>query len=314
LTRVSVIIPAYNAMTYLPKTIDSVLQQTLVDFEILIINDGSSDPIVEWFSQRTDPRIKLISQSNQGVSVARNTGLTHAKGEYIAFLDADDLWEPNKLERQVHYLEDNPTVGLVHTWMALIDQEGKPTGRVMTTNAEGEVWAQLAEKNAVACSSVMARRCCFEKVGTFFTPAAEVHLDDWDMWIRIAKYYHFAVLREPLLFYRKHPNNGSNRWKMKDFQLVIERAFEAAPPNLLFLKNRSYGHANFGLAWKALQSDDRDYEKAHQFRKQALSSYPSLRYSREHIRLGLALSIMRWFGPEGYSKFLSWAYALRRSV
>lgn len=301
-------------MNYLPETVESVLKQTFTDFEVIIINDGSSDHTVEWVSQRTDPRIKLISQSNQGVSVARNTGIAHAQGEYIAFLDADDLWEANKLEIQVRCLENRPTVGLVHTWMALIDQEGKSTGRVMTTHAEGEVWAQLAEKNAVACSSVMARRCCFDKVGTFFSPAVEVHLDDWDMWIRIAKYYHFAVIRKPLLSYRKHANNGSNRWKVKDFQLVIERAFESAPPNLLFLKNQSYGHAHLGLAWKALQSDDRDYEKANQFRKQALNCYPSLRYSWEYIRLSLAISIMRWLGPEGYGKFLCLAYALRRSA
>jgi glycosyltransferase involved in cell wall biosynthesis len=314
LTKVSVIIPAYNAMTYLPDTVESVLKQTFTDFEILIVNDGSSDHISEWISQRTDPRIKLISQRNQGVSIARNTGIAHAEGEYIAFLDADDLWEPNKLAIQVRCLENRPTVGLVHTSMALIDQEGKSTGRVIATHTEGEVWAQLAEKNTVACSSVMARRCCFEKVGTFFSPAVEVHLDDWDMWIRIAKYYSFAVIKKPLLRYRKHPSNGSNRWKMKDFQLVIERTFKSAPPSLLFLKNRSYGHANFCLAWKALQSGDRDYGKANQFRKQALNSYSSLRYSKEYIRLSFAILIMRWFGPKGYSRFLFSIYALRRNV
>ena len=101
MSKVSVIIPAYNAMNYLPQTLKSVLQQTFTDFEILIINDGSSDDIVEWSSQISDSRVKLISQINQGVSAARNTGIRNAQGEYIAFIDADDLWEPTKLEKQV---------------------------------------------------------------------------------------------------------------------------------------------------------------------------------------------------------------------
>jgi glycosyltransferase involved in cell wall biosynthesis len=141
--KVSVIIPAYNAMNYLPETLKSVLRQTFTDFEILIIDDGSSDNLVQWVSQLVDPRIKLISQNNQGVSVARNTGITHAQGEFIAFLDADDLWEATKLEKQLHTLEDNPAVGLVYTWTAFIDQSGKFTGILLASHAEGNVWEQI---------------------------------------------------------------------------------------------------------------------------------------------------------------------------
>lgn len=316
--QVSVIIPANNAMTYLPETVESVLRQTFTDFEVLIVNDGSSDHIVEWASQQIDSRVKLISQENQGVSVARNTGIAHAQGEYIAFLDADDLWEPPKLEKQVRCLEDNPAVGLVHTWMAVIDEQGKPTGRVITSDAEGEVWKQLVEKNTVACSSVMVRRCCFQTVGVFLPRQHKypVDVEDWEMWIRIAARYPFAVIKEPLMHYRQHPNSTSKNWQSIEqaYRVVIEKAFHRAPPELLYLKSRSYGHANLRLAWKCLQSSDKDYKSAIHYRQQALVHYPQLRFSREYIRLSLAIAAMQCLGPDGYSRVLMMSYAVRRRI
>ncbi len=315
--KVSVVLPSYNSMTYLPETLESVLRQTFTDFEVLIINDGSSDNIVQWASGLVDPRVRLISQQNQGVSVARNTGIAQAQGEYIAFLDADDLWEPTKLEKQVPCLKDNPEIGLVHTWMAVIDQQGKPTGRVMTSNAEGEVWQQLVEQNTVACSSVIVRRSCFETVGVFL-PRNEcpVDVEDWEMWIRVASRYPFAMVKEPLMLYRQHPNNTSKNWQSLEqaYTIVIERAFKCVPSELLYLKNRSYGHANLRLAWKCLQSIDRDYKTAIHFRQQALINYPQLRFSRECLRLSLAIALMQWFGPHRYSRVLALLYTLRRRI
>jgi glycosyltransferase involved in cell wall biosynthesis len=315
--KVSVVIPAYNAIKYLPETVERVLKQTFTDFEVLIINDGSSDNIVAWTSGILDPRVKLISQQNQGVSVARNTGIAQAQGEYIAFLDADDLWEPTKLEKQVHCLEHNQSIGLVHTWMAVIDQQSKPTGRVMTSNAEGEVWKQLVEKNTVACSSVMLRRCCFETVGVFL-PRDEcpVDVEDWEMWIRVASCYAFAVIKEPLMLYRQHPNNTSKNWQSIEqaYRIVIERAFNSVPSELLYLKNRSYGHANLRLAWKCLQSIDRDYKKAIHFRQQAIINYPQLRYSGESIRLLVAIALRQGLGAKNYPKMLAIINTLRRRI
>jgi glycosyltransferase involved in cell wall biosynthesis len=109
---------------------ENVLSQTYDDFEVIVVNDGSSDETQQWVSQIKDPRVKLISQENQGLAGARNTGIAHAQGEYITFLDADDLWEPTKLEKQVCVLEDNPEIALVYTWVAFIDEAGKHTGRV----------------------------------------------------------------------------------------------------------------------------------------------------------------------------------------
>ncbi|MDM9381603.1 glycosyltransferase family A protein [Chlorogloeopsis sp. ULAP01] len=312
--KVSIIIPAYNAMTYLPETVESVLRQTFTDFEVLIVDDGSSDQIVQWVSELEDPRVKLISQENQGVSLARNTGIAYAQGEYVAFLDADDLWTPTKLEKQVICLDQNPSVGLVHTWMALIDCKGKSNGRVMTSNAEGNTWQQLLEKNMVACSSVMVRRCCLQNVGGF-----EPHLnfaEDWDMWIRISAHYHFAVIKEALYYYRQVPNSLSKNIRVLEqaFLFVIEKAFHSVPPKLLYLKKHSYGYANLCLAWKALQSSCRDYKLARYYRQKAISYYPHLRYSHENIRLSVAIIALQLFGNDSYSKLLELAYALRRQI
>jgi glycosyltransferase involved in cell wall biosynthesis len=312
--KVSVVIPAYNAMTYLPETVESVLRQTFTDFEVLIIDDGSPDQVVQWASQLSDSRVKLISQKNQGLPGARNTGIAHAQGEYIAFLDADDLWEPTKLEKQVRCLDENPAVGLVHTWMVLVDEQGKSTGKVMPSNAEGHVWKQLAERNAIACPSVVVRRCCFERVGVFDRNLRS--LEDWDMWIRIAAQYPFAVIKEPLAYYRQLSGSMSKNCQVMEesFRTVIERIFQSAPSDLLYLKNRTYGHANLCLAWKALQSADRNYKLALQFRQQAISHFPELRYSREYIRLSLAIAALQWFGSHRYGKVLALIHALRRRI
>ncbi|WP_392482955.1 glycosyltransferase family 2 protein [Nostoc sp. C110] len=316
--KVSVIIPAYNAMHYLPKTVSSVLQQTFTNFEILIINDGSSDNIQEWVLNLTDKRVKLISQQNQGVSVARNIGISQAQGEYIAFLDSDDLWNATKLEKQVRCLDHNPTIGLVHTWMAVIDEQGKPTGKVMKSKTEGSVWKQLVEKNTVACSSVMVRRLCFQKLGGFSPRQNEypVDVEDWEMWIRIAAHYPFTVIKEPLISYRQHISNTSTNWQSlnKAYRIVIEKAFQTASPELLYLKNRSYGHANLRLAWKCLQNRDRDYKQALNFRQQALIHYPQLRYSWEYIRLSLAIVALQLFGVNTYTQVLKLIYKLRRHL
>lgn len=312
--KVSVIIPTYNSLKYLSETVESVLNQTYSDFELLIVDDGSTDQTVQWTGELGDSRVRVISQANQGVCVARNTGIANANGEYIAFLDHDDLWEASKLEKQVCRLDAEPNIGLVHTWMALVDDRGKFIGRIMTSDAEGDVWQQLLEKNTIASSSVMVRRSCFEKVG-MFSPARELYsVEDWEMWIRIASQYPFAVIREPLLSWRQHPNNGSKNWRAmeKAYSLVIEGAFQSAPQEWGFLKERSYGHANLCLAWRVLQSSDRDYKKAIDFRQRAVIHYPQLRYSWEYFRLSVAIALMQFFGSKNYPKILSVIHSIRQ--
>ncbi|WP_299413487.1 glycosyltransferase [Acaryochloris sp. IP29b_bin.148] len=312
--KVSVIITTYNSMPYFPETLTSVLRQSFTDFEIIIIDDGSTDQTTTWTSQINDPRVKLISQSNQGVSVARNTGISHAQGKYLAFLDGDDLWKTTKLEQQVRLLDDYSEIGLVHTWLALIDEQSHLTGRVMQPVAEGEVWQQIIENNMVACSAAMVRRCCLEKVGGF-DPDLLV-AEDWDLWIRLAASYPFAVIRKPLVEYRLHTQSKSKRYPamVQNFHVIIERAFESVPYELLHLRNRSYGRVNLCIAWKCIQRSDPEFEMATNFCHQALLHYPQLRFSREYIRLITAIKLMQWFGPQNYSWLLNRFNTLRRRL
>ncbi|PSM46076.1 glycosyl transferase family A [Chroococcidiopsis sp. CCALA 051] len=313
--KVSVIIPAYNSIAYLPATLDSVLRQTFTDFEVLIVDDGSSDNTAAWGSQIQDRRIQFITQANQGTCAARNTGIALAQGEYIAFLDADDLWHPTKLAKQVRYLDEHPEVGLVYTWTALIDPEGRPTGRIFASRDRGDVWQQLVQRNITESgSSFMMRRCCFETVGVFDTTLS--HVGDWDMCLRIAARYKFGAIEEPLVYYRQYSNSMSKNWQRveKCFYTVLDKAFQSKLPELQDLKDRCYGLVNLTLAWKCLQTQTKDYKQAIQFRTTAIAYSPQLRYSKEYVRLSVAIAIVRWCGADGYNRLLAIFHALRRRI
>lgn len=316
--KVSVIIPAYNAMKYLPETLTSVIFQTFNDFEVVIINDGSSDGIEDYISRFTDTRVKIISQPNKGLATARNTGIAHAKGEYIAFLDADDIWEKTKLEKQVLALDKNPEVGLVYTWVTYINHQGKSTGRIFRHQVEGDVWQQLTKHNIIECGSVpMVRRSCFDVVGVFDENLSRFNVnEDWDMWLRIAARYSFKVVKEALVYYRQVPFSASKNWQAVEEStlIVIEKTFASAPAELLYLKRQSYSFANIHFAWKALQSKDKDYQKSKLFCASAVRYYPWIYLTREYISVRLAIAIMHIFGFELYEKFLAVFHNMRRSL
>lgn len=311
--KVSVVIPAHNAMKYLPATMESVLQQTLTDIEVLIINDGSSDNIIEWAAQITDPRVKLITQENQGISGARNTGIANASGEYIAFIDADDLWLPNKLDKQVQALDNYPAAGLVYTWTAWTDEHGKPTGVIVSSDLEGKVWEQIVVNDKISNgSSAMVRRVCFAQVGVFDCELSGCA--DRDMWIRLAANYEFAVVKEPLTLYRRHPSSMSqNQQKMLlDIRRVFEKTFTSVPTELLYLRNRSYGWVNLYLAWTCM--DQKNYQEAIKYRRQALLHYPQLVFTDYFLRLSVAILIMQLLGSHGYDNLRSLVRNLRRFI
>jgi GT2 family glycosyltransferase len=312
--KVSVIIPTYNGMAYLPEAVDSVLRQTFRDFELIIVDDGSSDHTWEWFSQVSDPRVKFITQKNQGSAAARNKGIAIAQGEYIALLDADDLWKPSKLEKQVGFLDENPSIALVDTWVVLIDEDGKSTGRIVVSKAEGNVWKQLVQfKPVCSCDSTpLIRRSCLKTVGMFDENL--LFLEDLDLWIRLVAAYSFGVIKEPLVRYRQHSNSKSTKYleTLLAFRQVIEKAFQSSPTELLYLRDRGYGRVNLYLAWRALGS--KDYNQAIHFRQQALAHYPQLAYSWDSIRLSLALQMMQRFGTQTYDQVRSLASSLRRRL
>ncbi len=309
--KVSVIIPAYNAMTYLPETIKSVAKQTFTDFEVLIVDDGSSDRIVEWADSVIDDRIKLISQPNQGVSSARNTAIDKSSAEYIAFLDADDLWDAKKLEKQVQFLDDNPSVGLVATWMILTDEQGKNLSEVKIDFPQGNVKKEIIEVGLIPCGSIpMVRRSCFEKAG-LFDPTLRFG-EDWEMWARIAMNYDFGLIKELLVYYRQHPKNSSKNYQeiLPDFDRLIEKMYSSVSADLLPLKEKTYGRMNFYIAWKSLEN--KDFQGASYFCKRAIKYCPQLRYTKDYARLQMLIFIKSKVNKDAYEKLVTFLRSLKQ--
>lgn len=319
--KVSVVIPAYNAMAYLPQAVDSVLAQTFTDYDVVIVDDGSSDRIISWAATIQDPRVRLVSQANRGLAGARNTGIRESDGDYIAFLDADDLWHPTKLEKQVALMDASPEVGVVYTWMTLVNQQGEPTGRFVKNSAEGDVWDRLILRNCVGSgSNPMVRRTCFEQVGNFDENLGS-YMEDRDMWLRIAPYYKFAVVKESLVDYRQHPSSASKNWvaMARSARIILDKAADVAPDHISDdvkdrLIKQSWARINLSLAWKPLQSLDKDYQTAQRFMDEALSNDPNLRFSKEFFRLNLTLLVMRLLGADTYARLLSGLHTLRGQI
>lgn len=303
MTSISVIIPVYNGMKYLPQTVQSVLEQTYQDFEVLIINDGSSDNIEEWFANLKKKQIKLISQENKGKSAARNAGILAAQGKYLAFLDADDLWKPTKLEKQLKCFNHSFDVGLVYSGTIIINEHGLSTGKIIMPKAEGDVWEKMLESNLLVCgSNPLIHRDCFDKVGLFSLdlPLAQ----DWDMWIRIANNYSFALVQEPLVCYREHSENTSKKWqKMYQYNtLVLERGLSLREQSDTNLRNKAYCSLYLYLGWLALRNNN--VQQGFYFLNKAINSSLNIETIPSFFRLGVSLLIMFSLGHDNFHRLL----------
>jgi glycosyltransferase involved in cell wall biosynthesis len=210
LPLVSVIVPAYNAETFIGHTLNSILAQTYKNIEVLVVDDGSQDrtaEIVKLIAQR-DHRVILLQQANAGVAAARNLAIKKSRGEYIAPIDADDIWYPQKLKKQVQsMLQAEPSVGLVYAWSVDINEEGLLTGGYNASLLEGKVYIPLVYGNFLGHASVpLIRRTCLEKVGYYNCQLKEQNAqgcEDTDIYLRIAEHYQFQVVPEFLVKYRK---------------------------------------------------------------------------------------------------------------
>ncbi|PSN20735.1 glycosyl transferase family A [filamentous cyanobacterium CCP5] len=310
--KVSVIIPAYNAMEFLPRTLDSVLGQTFRDFEVIVVNDGSKDGIESWAKTIIDTRVRFISQSNQGQSAARNTGINDSVGKYIAFLDSDDLWDPRKLEKQVKVMDKNPDIGLVYTWVAELSTDDIILKKNWRFSNEGDVWERLVQGNIIACGSVpMIRRSCIEKVGLFskFPFACE----DWDFWIRISEKYPFKVIREVLTYYRSNPSSLSRstpegmKNRLNDMEIsftqILESVFSNASSYDSRLKSKSFAAAFMHISWIALNEFENGHEEVHFFQQKAAMHMPEIVDTLEYKRLIMSTRLSKLLGFSLYQKY-----------
>jgi glycosyltransferase involved in cell wall biosynthesis len=248
---VSVILPAYNAEAYILQALNSVLSQTYKNIEVIVVDDGSSDGtahIVEAIAQRYS-RVILLRQSNSGVAAARNLAIQKSRGEYIAPIDADDIWYPQKIEKQLHcMLHAEPSTGLVYAWSVHIDEKGLLTGGFNASNIEGDVFPLLIFSNFVANSSApLIRRVCFEQVGGYSARLLKLNAqgcEDRDLYLRIAESYKFRVVKEFLVGYRKVHNSMSLNYRSmeKSNFIVIEDVRHRYPdiPSFVYRWSRSH--------------------------------------------------------------------------
>ena len=195
--KISIILPAYNRENTIACSIQSILKQTWKDFELIIVDDGSTDntcSVVETFS---DSRIKYYRQENAGASSARNMGVIYSESDIIAFCDSDDTWKEDKLEKQIRFMEDNPEISLVYTayMMHMHDKEVRVPneGYICDRN----ILSRLLVKNTIGAPTIMVKKDVFRAVGGFDTSMKS--LEDWDFAIKVAKKYQIGFIDEILV-------------------------------------------------------------------------------------------------------------------
>jgi glycosyltransferase involved in cell wall biosynthesis len=216
---VSVIIPAYNPGPYLREAVTSVLGQTYGNWELVVVDDGSTEDISNQIPK--DRRIELVRQSNMGLSMARNAGIMKSRGGLVAFLDADDVWLPEKLQRQMKVLEERPEAVLCHSQMRLVDGEGRPGG--LGWGGGYETYEELLDGCGVCISSVLMRRETLFACG-LFDPLLK-STQDYDLWLKAGRLGRLAAIRDALVDYRWHGGNMSGNYMQvyRELMFILSR-------------------------------------------------------------------------------------------
>lgn len=307
---VTVVIAAYNSAHYIGQTLDSVQAQTFTDYEVIVVNDGSSDRAeLERILQSHPLPIIYISQENKGVSAARNAAIKVARGEFYTQLDADDQWTPDYLEVQLGVLRDNPDVALVYPNATIIGDGFDGTLEFMKVSpSEGDVnFASLVRQQCVVMTCVTARMSAIRAAGMFDETLRSC--EDFDLWLRIVKnggrvVYH----RRPLALYRRHEGSlSSDRvWMTRHLLAVFEkcaRTFQLTPAEKQILDEQIAEHrAMFHL-----------FEGKHQLNaRQPSAALENFQKANEHLRtskLAVVIFLLR-YAP----RLVVWSFAARERL
>ncbi len=315
--RVSVVIPCFNSLRWLPETLASVLGSSFEDFEVVLVDDGGSDDLAGWAETLGDERVRVVRQDNAGVSAARNRGIAAAVGELVAFCDSDDLWSPSALERLVERFDEDPSVGLVYGWYDVIEGDGEPTGRVEAYGWEGEVWDRFVTANPVGMSASLVPVEVLRSLGGFRVNRDRFPIDveDWELWIRIADSHRVAVVREILCHHRRHDSNSSTDVASLDaaYRFLLRSVFEGQPPQRMEVRPAATARAEMLLGWHSL-NDDLDAHVAFAYRRSAARHLPGLRRKPDYWRLGAAAAALEVGGRRFYEGVRTAARRVRRAA
>jgi len=238
-----VIVPAYNSADFIGQALESILAQTNPPTEILVVDDGSTDNTVEVIRPFGE-KVHILRQEHQGVSAARNRGVRHARGEYLAFLDSDDIWKPEKLEKQIACLIEKNTVWVCCAAAYFDSQTGQRLSGYAKDLFEGDVLEQEFLQSFILSPTPVIKRSVFDEVGYF---DEGIHIgEDWDMWLRIAARYPIGVVREELALKREHPQStmqrASTEEKLSDQLKIVEMVVAREPKRLEPLMNQLIAH------------------------------------------------------------------------
>lgn len=266
------VVPAYNAEAILPETLHSILGQTYPHMEVIVVDDGSTDKTAEIVHSMavSDHRLHLLRQRNAGVAAARNRGIEAAKGEFIAPIDADDIWLSHNLEKQLNRMmqADDP-VDVVYSWSLEIDQENRLSGGFHSARFEGDVFFALLHTFFIGhASATLIRKKCFEKIGGYDSRLREQGAEgceDWDLYLRMAEGFRFGVVPEFLIGYRQIPGNMGTRLSVMaaSHDLVLENILKRHPniPN----KWHRWSKANFRMYLAMRSHENCHYEDSTAF-------------------------------------------------
>ena len=277
---ISVIIPVYNGELTIEETVKSVLNQTFQDLELIVIDDGSVDSTLDVLSRIQDPRLKVFSYPNAGLSASRNRGIDRACGEFISFIDADDLWTDDKLEAQLKSLRENPEAAVSYSWTDFIDMSGNLLGFGIHHTANGYVFPNMLKFFFIGSgSNALIRKHVFDELGQFDETLTSA--EDLDMFLRIASQYQISAVPESQIFYRITDNSMSRNVVRQERETlkVIDRAFAHEPgKSFIHLKKITYSNLYVYLAAHTLRGlPDREAGLiAVRFLWNALRNYPCI--------------------------------------
>ena len=278
--EISIVMPAYNGEETILASIQSVQQQTFSDFELIAIDDGGNDRTRDIVEAIDDPRIKIFSYKNGGLPVARNRGISRATGAFVAFLDQDDLWTPDKLEQQLAALKQHPDAGVAYSWTAFMEEQGQYFHKETPIYFEGNVYTDLLLRNFVASgSNPLVRRQALESVQGY-DPNLKF-CADWDFYLRLAARWPYVVVPKYQIFYRQSSGSLSSKIEALEQEslAMLENSFKTAPDATQQLKS-------FCLA--------QIYQYSAQLYLTRVQTMDGVRLAREKLKMATQLAPKIW--------------------